>query len=381
VIADWLWISVQTGEKKSFQPYLIPKSQSVKNNPPLFPEKEKPGEISDHYRNREARLHGEGLDRRPGKSHIKAYRDTNTPPPQVHLYDNRDGDKTNVIPPQESRVYDDDILQGMSKHSSANPSRSLSKSPSPSKEQVLIPTLPIARHELSTNNPKVSGPSTSLDMAISELLKKKRAGPRAVSVERPDCRRQIKRRPLIGRANSQSSSRAAAAAGGAAIQQKEISRASSIDTLNEDGYGSVVDGLDSPSKHANSNAPSFASIPTEGKTNKTEAQQLLESRLDPFHNLLTHHDLVASDGGCFDEEATPPMTQLGYEDADAIAMREKITNRVRQTKSIEGKPTTGKPKDIGPVVIGKLKDHEVLEGWGNGRRTRRLSKNVLAERL
>jgi hypothetical protein len=372
---------VQTGEKKSFQPYVISKSRSVKNNPPLSLEEEKSGKNSDHNRNREARLQGGGLDGRPEKSHIKAHRDTKTPPPQVHVDANRNRDKANVIPPQESRICDDDILQGSSKHSSANPSRLHAKSPSPSKEQVLVPTLPIARHEVSSNSPKVSGLSTSLDIAISELLKKKRGGSKAVSVEGTDCRKQIKRRPLLGRANSQSSSLAAAAAGGAAIQQREISRASSVDTLNEDGYGSVVDGLDSPSKHANSNAPSFASIPTESKTNKTEAQQLLESRLDPFHNLLTHHDFVGSDGGCFDEEATPPMTQLGYEDADAIAMREKITNRVRQTKGIEGKPTTGMPKQTGPVIIGKLRDHEVLEGWGNGRRTRRLNKNVMAERL
>jgi hypothetical protein len=75
------------------------------------------------------------------------------------------------------------------------------------------------------------------------------------------------------------------------------------------------------------------------------------------------------------------MTQLGYEDADAMAMREKITNRVGQTKKVEGKATTGKSKRTDGVIIGKLKDHELLEGWGHGRRTRRLGKDVMEERF
>jgi DNA replication regulator DPB11 len=232
VIADWLWISVQTSEKKSFDPYLVSKKRTAKKNPSLCPKKEKPG-MSDRDHDGEENLRDEGLDTRPENNHIHA-----------HSSRGHDGNSPTTL------------------------SQSLSKSPSPSKEQILIPTLPIPRQDLNSKNSEVPGPSTSLDMAISELLKQKRAGSKVSSVERTDCRRQIKWRPLLGRANSQSSSRAATAAGGAVGQQKEISRASSIDTLNEDGYGSIVDGLDSPSKHANSNSPSFVSILTDSNTTK-----------------------------------------------------------------------------------------------------------------
>jgi len=62
-------------------------------------------------------------------------------------------------------------------------------------------------------------------------------------------------------------------------------------------------------------------------------------------------------------------------------MREKITNRVGQTKKVEGKTTTGKSKRTDGVIIGKLRDHELLEGWGHGRRTRKSGKNITEGRF
>ena len=68
------------------------------------------------------------------------------------------------------------------------------------------------------------------------------------------------------------------------------------------------------------------------------------------------------------------MTQLGYEDPDAAAMREKIMGRATTENNADGSTTTantrGKKKN-GGVVLGEVRDLESLSGWGGGRRTRR----------
>jgi DNA replication regulator DPB11 len=61
------------------------------------------------------------------------------------------------------------------------------------------------------------------------------------------------------------------------------------------------------------------------------------------------------------------MTQLDYEDADAVAMREKF---LRHAGKIVEKPATTQS-----VVIGEVRDLEE-GGWGTGRRTRNANKVI-----
>lgn len=228
----------------------------------------------------------------------------------------------------------------------------------------------------STSGP-ASGP---LGAAITELLKQKRRGskpPSENAVVGADGRRTSKRRPLLGRANSLASGRAVTTIGPGG-HSSGISRAGSIDSLNDDGtgsvIGSVVDESDNQSNPGKSNGQSFCSVLT---TNSNMDNNGVNMYHHPHHTTTEryydHH------GTGFDDEGEHPhMTQLGYEDPDAAAMREKITKQSESSAkgSTSGKnassTTKGQKKD-GDLVLGEVKDLESLGGggWGAGRRTRR----------
>ncbi|WEW61119.1 DNA helicase [Emydomyces testavorans] len=337
VFADWLWISVQTGNKKPFNPYLISGRQLSSE-----------GHVSGNAN------HGWESNGRLSSEQPQS------PSPQQGESRIQDKEKSreDTILPNKS---------GPDSGPNTSPTKSLA-SPSP--------IVPLPRTDSNEDKPATS--SNSLDVAISELLKQKRnrlkqSKAAETSGGNPPLRQR--RRRLFGRANSNSSVLGTKEPG-----QIGISRASSIDTLNDDGYGSVVDCLNSPCTKDHSKAPSFASFPppaaaSNGALDPAEAQQLLAGRLNLFCNRPTHHEFEAERFE-FDNDKTPPMTQLGYEDPDAIAMREKITRRAREMNAteedIEDESKKGKRKSGigGHLVIGMLQDSEKLAGWGGGRRTR-----------
>ncbi|EER25147.1 BRCA1 C Terminus (BRCT) domain containing protein [Coccidioides posadasii C735 delta SOWgp] len=323
VLADWLWISVQTGEMKAFEPYLIsgrdPYSAGGQTN--------------------EIRSLGGSRQTEP-----KKLQGPSGQQPESRKQDEGSSKEEPIL------AHDASLEPG----SHGSPAK---KMPSPP------PTLELSKADSSEDKPATS--SRSLDVAISELLRQTRSRAKQSAEKSANTQR---RRQLFGRANSNSS----------LLGNKErISRASSIDTLNEDGYGSVVDGFNSPSVKGHSKAPSFTSLaqPTaalKGNSDPTEAQQLLESRLNLLRNGLGQYDAERYE---FEEEETPPMTQLGYEAPDAVAMREKITRRAREMNGAEENTDDrqeGKNKNDngGRLVIGQLKDSETLAIWGGGRRTR-----------
>lgn len=130
--------------------------------------------------------------------------------------------------------------------------------------------------------------------------------------------------------------------------------------MNEDGYGSIVDGFDSPSTKNPSKAASFLSAPPKGSSERTEAQQMLERRLAMFQSNSAHGEFA--DNGPVETDS-PALTQLGYEDPDAAAMREMITKRSQNDKEREqGQPASGAGRKL---VIGTLQDNQ-----GSKRRTR-----------
>jgi DNA replication regulator DPB11 len=128
-----------------------------------------------------------------------------------------------------------------------------------------------------------------------------------------------------------------------------VSRASSIDTLNDDGLGSVVESGDPTRENSLSRTnsrvePSLSSIFSGGKFDF-----MAEKTLAPADN----ED---------EENQEPQMTQLDYEDPDAAAMRAEFLR--------DAGKLTGKAKKPDPVALGEIRELEDT-GWGSGRRTRK----------
>ncbi|KAF4267135.1 hypothetical protein KXV22_002360 [Aspergillus fumigatus] len=172
----------------------------------------------------------------------------------------------------------------------------------------------------------------AIELAVSGFLKQARtANSRSKSDttdQESDSLRRRRRKPLLGRAPSHSSA------------QGVFSRASSIDTLNEDGCGSAVESI---------GAEGFNSFLTGGRFEPSESQRRIEEQ----------------------ENEEPAMTQLNYEDPDAVKMREQLFSHAGKLSN------KTKSSDQG-VIVGEVRELEDI-GWGTGRRTRKAVKDSEAE--
>ncbi|KAF4262208.1 hypothetical protein KXV68_008947 [Aspergillus fumigatus] len=172
----------------------------------------------------------------------------------------------------------------------------------------------------------------AIELAVSGFLKQARtANSRSKSDttdQESDSLRRRRRKPLLGRAPSHSSA------------QGVFSRASSIDTLNEDGCGSAVESI---------GAEGFNSFLTGGRFEPSESQRRIEDQ----------------------ENEEPAMTQLNYEDPDAVKMREELFSHAGKLSN------KTKSSDQG-VIVGEVRELEDI-GWGTGRRTRKAVKDSEAE--
>ncbi|KAL2815172.1 BRCT domain-containing protein [Aspergillus granulosus] len=324
VTVDWFWASIRNEKKQPFDPYLIRK------------------QLTQSSRDLEVRAGSRPESRRPSQhtakdtTHLQSIQVPNgsgTPGPD------------SINKPEPKQVVAESPQKNL-KHKNPPPQEPSRKSPSPtipkppSGSSITAMKSPSTKrktlHQAPTE-PATSSTKSVLDSAVNGLLKQARAATsRSASESTSDPHshdriRSRRPRPLLGRAQSNSSVRAAE-------QQKTFSRASSIDTLNEDGCGSAVESL-----HTDGGIPSL------GNSGRYE-----------FEYPEGDRDLGA-------ETETPPMTQLDYEDADAVAMREKF---LRHAGKIVEKPLTTQS-----VVIGEVKDLE-QGGWGTGRRTRNANKVI-----
>ncbi|EFE41119.1 BRCT domain protein [Trichophyton verrucosum HKI 0517] len=327
VIADWLWISVQTGEKKPYQPYLIPNKRSTSQEAQRLTAEEVQTAPLGHY----------PIDQDFTQVLQKGGRDGNeSEADDMETQPTAPQEKTSItVPPKPSR------------------------SPSPPKEtNQLIPAASPAPLPAEDSTPKPMANSEtkiSLNTAISELLKQKRLRTQNSTGDTDVPVRSQRRRKLLGRASSSCSALTTTEA------QRGLSRASSIDTLNEDGYGSVIDGLDSPS----TKAPSFVSLaPHKGEIThpeQMEAQQMLQRRLALFQSNSANGEFAEKAAG---EDEPLPLTQLEYDDPDAVAMREMISNQSPRNNEVDEGTGPGSSRAGRKLIIGKLQD-----GRG-GRKTR-----------
>ncbi|OJD09896.1 hypothetical protein ACJ73_10031, partial [Blastomyces percursus] len=247
---------------------------------------------------------------------------------------------------------------------------------------------------------------TTLDSALNEFLKQKRraASSKPSSLEDRDAsgsgvqqqQQRKRRKQLFGRATSHSSMLLGATVPSGGGGDMRISRASSIDTMNEDGHGSVVDGLgfdssSTPKVHNNAPSVSTSSVFANKQMDKTEAQQLLESRLEMFRTHTTadflHGGSMHDHGGAGfpGDDDTPALTQLGYEIPDAAAMRAKIDGGAAgvadgKDGTAAAATATARHREITSKSL-VLKENEALDWWRNRRRTRRSGKGVTYEGL
>ncbi|KAL6237256.1 hypothetical protein BDW75DRAFT_89551 [Aspergillus navahoensis] len=312
VTADWLWTSIRQEEKQPLEPYLV-RNPSTQNT-----------------RDLEMRADSRSEQKRHSQSVPKNYTVANEiKSPDTGLISKGMKQTISESPQIESSAELNSNLK--SQHKSVSPGK---PPPVGTSNGVKSP----AKRKYSAQE-TASSTKSVIDLAVNGLLKNARSAlsrSASDSTGDPDRPRLRRAKPLLGRAQSNSAIRAA--------DQRAFSRASSTDTLHEDGAGSAVDNM---------------SINTEGGIPSPA------SKLD-FEYLNAERERRPEEV----EEETPPMTQLDYEDPDAVAMREKF---LRYAGKVVEKPT-GKQD----LVVEELKELESV-GWGTGRRTRNATRNTAVD--
>lgn len=332
VSVNWLWNSIRAGLKKPLEPYVVQRassqdSEAIRTGPNCLSKKERPPHDVELI-NRNLRPTDKDSSLPPKTQNPSA-----APHPEKHSTTKR----------QIEPVMGDGFLRD-SNRTRKGDTTSKSNSQSSSKEQNESSLSENASRKRSGSNQSMSSGATSaFGLALNGLLKQARAANArslAESGEKNDTSGRRKRMPLTGRANS-------------TTDQSIFSRASSIDTLNEDGCGSAIESINTDGNNTNTRAnsangpQSFTSLLSGARLEFTEDASLYP----PYEE---------------DEDQTPAMTQLDYEDPDAAAMRQEFlqsAGRINNKPPAEG------------AIVGELKELEDA-GWGNGRRTRHAAKVV-----
>ena len=308
VTVDWLWITIQKAQKQPFEPFLIrkPISQSSRD-----PEKRAGSRPDQNEQPQDPKKRNNATKSEPYPDHpqtSKLIRQTSKETDKAPSRRSTPLQEKPEIPEKEPTIRESPTKE---------PSQQHTKYISPRKRTV---------SEQATDPTSLS----AIETTLSGLLQQARAAnSRSTSDagENGDRPRSRRRKPLLGRAPSHASVRS--------TEHKGFSRASSIDTLNEDGCGSAID-----------------SVNTEG-----------------IPSLVNSGRFDFLEGDCINEddesETPPPMTQLNYEDPDAVAMREKFLHQAG--KLVQKKPAH---QDL---IVGEVKELENV-GWGSGRRTRNAGK-------
>ncbi|KAJ5479487.1 hypothetical protein N7530_004996 [Penicillium desertorum] len=329
VSADWLWISIQTGQKKPFEPYIV-RRQLPQNTSST----EKLDSLSAKRKQPDR-----NLDERQAES------------PYNICTESMNGSRTqkqNSGKSAKSRTIP--IVGDGFEADAPKPSVPESRSPTPAMiPDKQAPVEPNAKQATpSTDSAPPTGPS-ALDTALSGLLQQARAAKSRQQSEgtttnddgNPPRR---KRKPLLGRAPSHSSARMLEG-------PRPVSRASSIDTLNDDGLGSALESAHPTRDNSISRSNS-------------RAEQSLSSMLSGGKFDFLNDKLPAHTEDEDEENQAPQMTQLDYEDPDAAAMRAEF---LRDAGKLSGKTMK---TDSSGLLVGEVRELEDI-GWGSGRRTRK----------
>lgn len=189
-------------------------------------------------------------------------------------------------------------------------SANASPKPSPSPPKLSTQQPPQA-------NPMQEDPLSSLGPAISSLLAHHQRAASNAS-ERPPLARR--RRQLLGRALSNLSARS-------------FSRASSVDTMNTDGLGTPLE-------------PSNQSL----RASQTANGKKLKATKDPFATLKAYAE--EAEQAESEEGKDVQLTQLGYEDPDVKAWRDRVVRKMGGGEELKESQPRRRVED---VSLGKTK--------------------------
>ena len=401
VSAAWLWSGIRSGQLQPFQPYLV-------NNPradETEPERLRKQRAQEQLRGKADEQEEDGTSKR-----TETFQDVQKPERTMHAKDLLNYKRRKDLDYKQIRhgvdFQEDSSLgriRGEKGHSSNKQSRDCSPNSmerpntiQPTPEADSAETLPL--QEISTNSPpkhlpsppaknkkkplframdgpgslpgadqeddfgpahplSVSHPASnhltrhadSINGAVQELLTLKTNERKASNMESD---RATKRKRLLGRALSNLSN---SSKEGSSIKP---SRASSVDSMNTDGVGSIIGGDTLQAGRSGSSGYGGRGCLTGRATARDTTQKDSSRELGDPSLYQTEYT---------EEEPVPQMTQLGYAEHDeAIQMRQKLAEK-RRARSRQGHETK-------PMLKGdkRIKDDDAIlgGGWGAGGRTR-----------
>jgi DNA replication regulator DPB11 len=340
---------VQTGQRKSFDQYLIRKSSSQN------------GKAEQVISN------GSGQSKQStGSRSNKEIRNAPERGAVSKTESTSDSAKSDTSKSISANGHNDTSEDKSTLPSADSLNTSDSLSPNKGLDSEEVPPMP-ARQDETTQEKSSTSTSKALDRAVSGFLEQVRAFSRASTNSGGESSEQQhpvkRRRPVLGRVNSLSSTRTGPTT-------KRMSRASSIDTLNEDGYGSAVDSVE-PDSNNNRNSSSKHASNTSNRGPGQSFNSILSGgggKINVYVDSPLYQD---EDQGADGDE--PPLTQLNYEDPDALAMREEFMKRGRSNTDNNGNTDSAKQEQ--GMVLGEIPELEDLDGgWRTGKRTRRAGK-------
>lgn len=334
VSADWIWESIRVGQKIPFEPYVVKRQPSQGDNAVERRNDSQSKRASQVLQPKQGITDGEVVEIKENTPDVPQERPPVYEQPPQHTEDNSSRREKQQIPQKRSSMWQ-------------------SKSPSPRKEQNQSTADSSSIRRQDSDQSGVSAAQSAFDLTINGLLKQARAANSRSATDSSDQNdsniRQRRRKPLLGRAPSLSSAR-------------NVSRASSIDTLNEDGCGSGLESADI-SRTNSRNGPQQQKQQQAPPPPPQSISSLLSGSKFDFNPEAIHHDHLRDGVPDSDEDQEPPMTQLNYEDPDAVAMRQQFLRKA-------GKLVDEDTQESQAVVVGEMREVED-RGWGTGRRTRK----------
>ncbi|OKL58061.1 hypothetical protein UA08_06598 [Talaromyces atroroseus] len=333
VSADWLWISVQSSQKKAFEPYIVHKPALQKKDTLAHEDSTKVQVATDIGEKSSSANSGRDAKSQSRQTSLPAIEPNKSTPSDAHGSTGRQSnDAADASLPSHSRQP----TQG-------------------SDDKIALKAIESKTEDNRTSIATSRNSFSSLESAMDGFLEKARALTRARNVMGGESGTR-RRRPNLGRTNSLSSARN--------DSKRPESRASSIDTLNEDGYGSAV-SVDTDGNKS-----------LTGRLSRTFTGQSLQSLLNGSkYTRYIDAPIPENDELLDDENGTPAMTQLNYDDPDAMAVREEIMRLARRGNADEAyvSEKLKQKEPIHPQVVVDESPQVVdkLGGRATTRRTRR----------
>lgn len=206
---------------------------------------------------------------------------------------------------------------------------------------------------------KTAPQAESINDTLEQLLNKQRTKSSANTVSTLEDRNPLKKKRLLGRAlsNLSNSSRDSSL--------MRPSRASSVDSMNTDGIGSIIgDDSAQPSRPASESQRQNRSVYNNFTGRASVKASLHSMHFNPSEDLTDQHHHLDD----HEQSAEPQLTQLGYANPDdAVMLRELIIDKKGVKKS-----------DVEDKKDRRIRDDVVGTGWGVGaKRTRTRTREVM----